>query len=144
MNTKSISNRCSISTFSPKKLTIYAPTASLNTKLFHIFFGGARVVLLIQRILQQLQINFFFLLKKLYQLLLYQFFLSPPIFFFSHSLRFSHNPNTKQNPIPKIKLNQNKQILKKKKKKEQADLTQPSGGEEDEWWQGGVRGNVVW
>ena len=38
------------------------------------------------------------------------------------------NPNTKQNPIPKIKLNQNKQIWKKKekekKKKEQADLTQ--------------------
>ena len=45
------------------------------------------------------------------------------IFFLSHSLRFSHNPNTKhktqntkQNPILKIKLNQNKQIWKKKKK----------------------------
>ena len=67
--------------------------------------------------------NQFFYLKNL---LLYQFFLSPPNFFFSLILSVFHiiqTQNTKQNPILKIKLNQNKQIWKEKKKKEQADLT---------------------
>ena len=63
------------------------------------------------------------------------------------------NPNTKQNPILQIKLNQNKQIWKKEKKKkrkreEQADLTQLGGGEDDErrwrcWSGGGDVGDAV-
>ena len=56
--------------------------------------------------------------------------------------RFSHNPNTKQNSILKIKLNQNKQIWKKEKKN--ADLIQPGGGEEDEQRWGGGRGSAAW
>ena len=58
--------------------------------------------------------------------------------------RFSHNPNTKQNSILKIKLNQNKQIWKKKKEKRNADLIQPGGGEEDEQRWGGGRGSAAW
>ena len=70
--------------------------------------------------------------------------------FFSIILFVSHiiqTQNTKQNPIFKIKLNQNKQIWKKKKKekkKEQADLTQLGGKEEDEWRWGGERGSAAW
>ena len=66
--------------------------------------------------------------------------------FFSLILSVSHiiqTQNTKQNPILKIKLNQNKQLRKKekKKKKRKKEITSQS---DPAWWWGGRQAVVGW